>query len=82
MNQVLSKEEVAALFEGLLEAEADFAAQHGAAPPAVTPRDQVSFGRHHFPRLQAISTWLTTIRRWWRRRAEGEGQHGSDVAGH
>ncbi len=67
MNQVLSKEEVAALFEGLLEAEADYAAK--GAPPAVTPRDQVSFGRHHFPRLQAISAWLTAIRRWWRRRA-------------
>lgn len=81
MNQVLSKEEMAALFEGLLEAEADFAASRGAAPPAVTPLDQVSFKHHHFPRLQAISTWLTAIRRW-RRRAEGEGQHGSDVAGH
>jgi hypothetical protein len=66
MNQVLSKEEVAALFEGLLEAEADFAAKSGTALPAVTPRDQVSFGRQHFPRLQAISTWLNAIRRWWR----------------
>jgi hypothetical protein len=66
MNQVLSKEEMAALFEGLLEAEADFAAKRDAALPAVTPKDQVSFGRHHFPRLQAISTWLKAIRGWWR----------------
>jgi hypothetical protein len=82
MNQVLSKEEVAALFEGLLEAEADFAAQRGAALPAVTPPDQVSFGRHHFPRLQAIATWLTAIRGWGRRRTMGDRQHGSNVAGH
>jgi hypothetical protein len=66
MNQVLSKEEMAALLEGSLEAEADLDSQVINSPPVTTSQSRVFPGRRQRSSFHIFSTWLSAVRelRW------------------
>jgi hypothetical protein len=61
MSQVLTPEEVAALFEGLRETEDGPGSRYYYAPQEITPRDRVFPEPVRFISFQNLSTWLMVL---------------------
>jgi hypothetical protein len=61
MSQVLTPEEMAALFEGLREAEDGPGSPYYHAPQETTPRGQVFSEPGRINSFQNLSTWLMVL---------------------
>jgi len=61
MSQVLTPEEMAALFEGLREVEDEACSPYAHAPRETTPRDRVSSNPDPFFSFPTISAWVMTL---------------------
>ena len=61
MSQVLTPEEMAALFEGLREAEDGPRSLYYHAPPETTPRARAFSEPGRIDRFQNLSTWLMVL---------------------
>jgi hypothetical protein len=61
MIQVVTPEEMAALLEGLREAEGGPGSLHGDAPEEIMARDQVFPERGRITSLQNFSDWLMAL---------------------
>ena len=61
MSQVLTPEEMAALFEGLREAENGYGPRYCHAPPETTPRARVFSEPCRGKSLRNLSAWLMVM---------------------
>jgi hypothetical protein len=61
MSQVLTPEEIAALFEGLREAEGEPGSPQRDLPEAILSRGRVFPERWRIPRFQNVSNWLMAL---------------------
>ena len=61
MSQVVTPEEMAALFEGLREAEAGPGCLYCHAPQGTTPSDRVFSEPGRMNNFQNLSTWLMVL---------------------